>query len=131
MVDLPVREDRNKLRGVVIKATKDQVITQEEAGFVLTLVERFRKDIEKKEKILLTTQGEINQLRLNEQVIIQLVESMVAAAERDIARQETMAKLKEARAVEEERHAERAEKVAEMETKEQGALPTTPPALNK
>ena len=94
MVDLPLREERNKLRQVVINAQKDEIITQEEAGFVITLTERFRKDIEKKEKLLLTLQGEINQLRINEQIIVQLIESMVSAAERDLARQETMKKLK-------------------------------------
>lgn len=131
MVDLPQREDRNKLRYVVQKARQDMVITQEEAGFVITLVERFKKDVAKKEKQLLTIQGEINQLRANEQIIVQLVESMVAAAERDIARQETMKKLKEAREVEEDRHAERAERNQETALKEQEELPPVPPALNK
>ena len=131
MVDLPRREDRNTLRQVIIKAQKDDVMTQEEAGFVVTLIERFRKDIDKKEKLLLTLQGEISQLRTNEQVIIQLIESMISAAERDIARQETMSKLKEARAVEEAKHAERAERNANQEIKEQGDLPPVPPALTR
>ena len=131
MVDLPKREDRNKLRHVVQKAQKDKVMTQEEAGFAITLIERFRKDIEKKKNQLLTIQGEINQLQINEQVIIQLIESMISAAQRDLARQETMGKLKEARAVEEERHAERAERNQAQETQEQVELPSVPPALNK
>lgn len=131
MVDLPKREDRNKLRHVVQKAQKDKVMTQEEAGFAITLIERFRKDIEKKKNQLLTIQGEINQLQINEQVIIQLIESMISAAQRDLARQETMDKLKEARAVEGERHAERAERNKEQETQEQGDLAPVPPALNK
>lgn len=146
MVDLPQREERNKLRQVVLKAQKDMVMTQEEAGFVITLIERFRKDTEKKEKQLLTIQGELNQLRVNEQIIIQLIESMVSAAERDIARQETMARLKEARGVEDARHAERAERnkepeikepevrepeVREPEVREQGDLPQVPPALTR
>lgn len=131
MVDLPTREARNKLRQVVIKAQKEKVMTQDEAGFVITLIERFRKDVDKKERQLLTTQGEINQLKLNEQIIVQLIESMVSAAERDLARQETMKKLKEAREVEEVRHAERAERNKEKETKDQVDLPPVPPALNK
>ena len=131
MVDLPMREERNTLRQVIIKAQNDDVMTQEEAGFVITLIERFRKDIEKKEKLLLTLQGEISQLRTNEQVIIQLIESMISAAERDLARQETMQKLKEARSVEEERHAERAERNANQESQEQGDLPLVPPALTR
>jgi len=131
MVDLPLREERNTLRQVIIKAQNDDVMTQEEAGFVITLIERFRKDIEKKERLLLTLQGEINQLRTNEQVIIQLVESMISAAERDIARQETMKKLKDARAVEDERHAERAERNENQESQAQGDLPPVPPALTR
>jgi len=131
MVDLPQREDRNKLRYVVQKAQRDMVMTQEEAGFVITLVERFRKDQDKKEKQLLTIQGELNQLRINEQIIVQLIESMVSAAERDIARQETMVKLKEAREVEDARHAERTEKNQEPEVKEKGDLPQVPPALTR
>ena len=131
MVDLPQRAERNKLRNVVQKAQRDMVMTQEEAGFVITLMERFKKDVDKKERQLLTIQGEINQLRTNEQVIVQLIESMVSAAERDIARQETMKKLKEARAVEEARHAERAERNTEPALKDEDELPPVPPALNK
>ena len=105
MVDLPVREDRNKLRGVVISAEKNEIITREEAGFVLALVERFRADITKKEKQLLVLQGEVSQLRANEQIIVQLIEGLVSAAERDIARRETAQKLRDAREVENERRA--------------------------
>ena len=97
------RAQRNKLRHIVMNAEKREVMTKEEAGFVISLVERFRGDIEKKVKQLHLLQGEINQLKTNEQVIVNLIENMVSAAERDIARQETMARLKEAREVEEER----------------------------
>lgn len=131
MVNLASRDERNKLRQVVGKATADEIITQEEAGFVITLVERFRADIEKKVKDLHILEGQIAQLKLNEQIIIQLIENMVAAAERDLARQETMKKLKDARAIEEERHAKRAEERQAQETQEQGELPSVPPALNK
>lgn len=97
------RAERNKLRSVVMNAEDREVITKEEAGFVVTLVERFRTDIEKKVKQLHALQGEISQLQANEQIIIELVQNMVAAAERDLARQETMSKLKAAREVQEER----------------------------
>lgn len=101
------RAQRNKLRSVVINAEKREIITKEEAGFVISLIERFRLDIEKKVKSLHMLQGEIGQLKANEQIIVNMIENMVAAAERDIARQETMARLKEAREVEDERNAER------------------------
>ena len=97
------RTERNKLRHAVINAEKREIITKEEAGFIISLVERFRLDIEKKVKQLHMLQGEIGQLKTNEQIIVNLIENMTAAAERDIARQETMARLKEAREVEEER----------------------------
>ena len=103
MVDLANREDRNKLRNIVISAEKNEVLTKEEAGFVLALVERFRGDIIKKEKQLLMLQGEISQLRANEQIIVQLIESLIMAAERDAARRETASKLREARELKEER----------------------------
>lgn len=100
---LESRQERNKLRSVVMTAEDRKVISKEEVGFIVALVERFRSDIEKKVKQLNVLQGEIAQLKINEQVIIDLVENMIAAAERDIARQETMRKLKEAREVQEER----------------------------
>jgi len=131
MVDLPSRGDRNKLRHVIAKAQGSNVMTQEEAGFAITLIERFRKDIDKKLKQRIMLDGEISQLKTNEQIIVQLIESMISAAERDIARQETMAKLKDARAVEDARHAERAERNKEQETEEQDDLPQVPPALTR
>jgi hypothetical protein len=60
-------------------------------------------DIEKKIKQLHVLQGEISQLKSNEAIIVDLVENMISAAERDLARQETMTKLKAAREVQDER----------------------------
>ena len=91
------RADRNKLRHTILNAEQRQIISKEEVGFIVTLVERFRVDIEKKTKQLNMLQGEIAQLRINETIIMDLVSNMIAAAERDVARQETMAKLKGAR----------------------------------
>jgi hypothetical protein len=123
MVDLPSREERNKLRQVVNRAKLEDIITQEEAGFVITLVERFRSDIDKKIKDLHVLEGQIAQLRINEQIIIQLIENMVAAAERDLARQETMEKLKAAREIEEARIAERQANKASNEELRTEAIP--------
>jgi DNA invertase Pin-like site-specific DNA recombinase len=97
------RSERNKLRRVVMNAEDREIISKEEAGFVVALVERFRVDIEKKIKQLHVLQGEIEQLKTNEAIIVDLIENMVAAAERDLARQETMNKLKAAREVQDER----------------------------
>lgn len=97
------RSERNKLRQVVMNAEDREIITKEEAGFVVSLVERFRSDIEKKIKQLHVLQGEISQLQTNEKIILDLIENMVAAAERDLARRETVEKLKQSREVQEER----------------------------
>jgi hypothetical protein len=105
MVDLNTRDERNKLRGIVISAEQNEVMTKEEAGFVLTLVDRFRQDIVKKEREALILQGQIAQLKINEQIIVQLIEGLVSAAERDIARRETAQKLREARDIQEDRRA--------------------------
>lgn len=94
-MDLENRVDRNKIRGAIQKARQDNLLGQAEAGFIITLVERFRSDIEKKIKILHQLQGEINQLRNNEKIIINLIESIVSAAERDQARQETFDEIRE------------------------------------
>jgi len=113
MVDLENREDRNKLRGVVISAEKNEIITKEEAGFIITLIERFRADIVKKEKQMLILQGELGQLRSNEQIIVQLIEGLVSAAERDIARRETAQKLREGHELRDERRAAIRERLVE------------------
>ena len=89
------REDRNKLRHVIDNAARRKILTKEEVGFIVTLIERFRADIEKKVRQLHLLQGEIGQLKSNEQIIINLVESMIAAAERQIARQATMEKVRD------------------------------------
>lgn len=95
--DFMDRNEGNILRQVIDKASDNDAISKAEAGFITMLVERFRSDIDKKQKTLLMLQGEIAQLRTNEQIIINLVESIIAANERDKARQETMARLKAAR----------------------------------
>lgn len=88
------RANRNTLRHVVDKATKRRIMSKEEAGFIVTLTERFRLDIEKKIRQLHMLQGEVAQLRSNEQIMINLVEQMLAAADRDKARRDTYNKIR-------------------------------------
>ena len=107
------RAERNKLRHIVLKAREDDIISKEEAGFVVTLTERFRIDIEKKTKELNLLQGEISQLNNNEQIIVNVIENLIKAAQRDRARRETAARLREARDVEDKRKADRASRIAE------------------
>lgn len=113
---LDSREERNRLRQVVLNAEDREIITKEEVGFVVALAERFRNDIEKKVKQLHVLQGEIAQLKVNEQIIVEIIENMVAAAERDLARQETMNKLKAAREVQDERRQALKDKPLEQPT---------------
>ena len=91
------RTERNKLRQTLMKAEDKEIITREEVGFVVTLVERFRVDIDKKIKQMNVIQGELGQLHANETIIMNLIDSMVKAAERDLARQDTMRRIKEAK----------------------------------
>lgn len=146
------RAVRNKLRHTVIKAEKDEIITQEEVAFIVSIIEDGRKEIEKKvsnlnslkgqiaqlkesagslkdfregdkklrlehalaEKFMLDLEsketkadmlkGEIAQLRAQEYAIMSLIESLIKAKERDIARQDTAEKLRAARDVEKEKH---------------------------
>jgi len=110
MLGLDGRAERNKLRKTVMKAEQEDLVTKEEVGFIVTLTQRFRADIEKKVKQLHQLQGEIAQLKNNEAIIVGLIDNLVKAAERDRARIELEAKLKESREVEAERH--RARKAA-------------------
>lgn len=88
------RDERNKLRQVMMKAEEEKLMSRSEAGFVVAIVERFRQEIEKKQRILSTLQGELSQLMANEKIIVDLVENILRAAERDRARRETMARIK-------------------------------------
>jgi len=106
---LEERKERNRLRHTIINAEQRNIITKQEVGFIVTLVERFRDDIEKKTAKLYELQGEISQLKVNEKIILDLVGNMISASERDIARQETMAKLKGAREEETKFKSEQAE----------------------
>jgi hypothetical protein len=88
------RIDRNILRQVILKAEDNKIITKEESGFIITLVERFRGDIEKKIKQLHVLKGEINQLQVNEQIIVSLISNMISAEERNNARNETIGRIR-------------------------------------
>lgn len=88
------RQERNTLRHAVMQAEKNKTISATEAGFIVTLVDRFRKDRERKFQQLAVLQGELAQLKTNEQIIMNLIDSMVKAAKRDKDRQETMAAIK-------------------------------------
>ena len=88
------RDERNRLRKVMMKAEEEKLMSRSEAGFVVTLIERFRQEVDKKQRQLSLLQGELGQLRANEKIIVDLVDNIIRAAERDRARQNTMARLR-------------------------------------
>lgn len=112
------RTARNTLRQVMTKAEASSIFSKEEIGFIITLVERFRADIEKKTKQLYVAQGEVAQLKLNERIIIQLIENMLAATERSIARQKTMDDIRNRKLVAKKESEEKSEKTVESEKEE-------------
>lgn len=69
------RAVRNRLRHTVIKAEKDEIITQEEVAFIVSLVEKGRKEIEKKVSDLNSLKGQVAQLKENNKLIADSKES--------------------------------------------------------
>lgn len=74
------------------------VVAGEEFGFINNLIGRFKADIIKKEKLVTQTMGEINQLRINLDIIKEMALNMIAAQERAEERIITAAKLRGDRA---------------------------------
>jgi len=89
--------DMNKFRSIIDSARDDEVISSEEAGFIVMLAKRFRQDIERKSKAMIALQGEIAQLKANEKIIIDIVQSLVAAQQRANERDKIMKEIKESK----------------------------------
>ena len=128
---LEQRADMNKLRNIINNAQDKRVISKEEAGFIVLLANRFRDDIERKTRAMLALQGEISQLRANEQIIMDIVKNLVAAQERADAREKTVQEIRKAKEEAQKRKAKEAmeeekadaEAVAEAEIKAEKAKP--------
>ncbi len=82
------------LRTVANKAVGDEIITEEEFGFIFTLVSKYRSEIDRKVKQLDVLKGQILQLQSNERIIIDLISNLTKAAERSKAREEAVDRLK-------------------------------------
>jgi deoxyribodipyrimidine photolyase len=93
-VDTPNRAEDSKLRSILFKAEEKKLVSKEEIGFITALVNRYRSDLERKVKQLYTIQGEMAQLKNNELMIVNMLENVIAAADRDEARQETMKRIR-------------------------------------
>ena len=91
---------RNELREVLFNAQDSGVLTEGESGFVLSLAKRFKADIDKKEKQVQRMVGEVNQLKINLDVIVDMIKNLMAAEERAKARIETAKKLREDKPIE-------------------------------
>ena len=89
------RNQMNGLRSIIDKAEDNEVIGKEEAGFIVLLANRFRADIEKKSRILLALQGEIAQLKANENIIMDIVQNLISAEERAKEREKTFDSIRE------------------------------------
>ncbi len=87
---MAIDNTNNMLRSIIDKAEDKSILSKSEIGFIIQLVEKFRADIEKKVRLSQIIQGEISQLKANEKIIIDLISNIIAASERDEARQETM-----------------------------------------
>ena len=99
---MAIDNTNNMLRSIIDKADDKSILSKSEIGFIIQLVEKFRADIEKKVRLSQIIQGEISQLKANEKIIIDLISNIIAAAERDEARQETMDAIRDARSESEE-----------------------------
>jgi deoxyribodipyrimidine photolyase len=93
-VDTPNRAEDSKLRSILFRAEEKKLVSKEEIGFITALVNRYRSDLERKVKQLYTIQGEMAQLKNNELMIVNMLENVIAAADRDEARQETMKRIR-------------------------------------
>jgi len=94
IVDTPNREEDSKLRSILFKAEEKKLVSKEEVGFITALVKRYRADVDRKVKQLYVMQGEIAQLKNNELMIVKMLENVIAAADRDEARRETIARIR-------------------------------------
>lgn len=94
IVDTPNREEDSKLRGILFKAEEKKLVSKEEVGFITALAKRYRADTDRKIKQLYVMQGEIAQLKNNELMIVNMLENVIAAADRDEARRDTMARIR-------------------------------------
>lgn len=88
-------DEMANFRKAIDNALDNEVISQEEAGFIVTLASRFREDIERKSRAMIALQGEIAQLKANEKIMIDIIQNMVAAQQRAQERDKTMRELKE------------------------------------
>jgi hypothetical protein len=65
------RAERNKLRHVVLKAEKEEIITKDEVAFIIEIIENGRKEIDKKAARLMMLKGEILQAREDRSRVIE------------------------------------------------------------
>ena len=99
---MAIDNTNNMLRSIIDKADDKSILSKSEIGFIIQLVEKFRADIEKKVRLSQIIQGEISQLKVGEKIIIDLISNIIAAAEREESRQETMDAIRDSKSKSEE-----------------------------
>jgi len=102
-------------REVLTTSMKEGPLAGKKTKLVGLISTKFDSDIDKKKVQIDAMRGEVAQLKSTEQAIVGVIENLSKAKERDIARQETSKKLREAREVEKERRKQKKESL----TKEQ------------
>ena len=65
------------------------------SGLLITINNRFKSELERKARALLTLQGEIAQLKANEKVLLDIIGNVIAAHERAVEREAAVARVRE------------------------------------
>lgn len=100
-----LKQDRDAMVG----SMKDGPLAGKKTKLVGLISTKFDSEIDTKKAHIDGMRGEIAQLKATEKAIVGVIENLSKAKERDIARQETAKKLREAREVEKERRKQKKE----------------------
>jgi hypothetical protein len=101
MTSLDDKKIRDALRKVLDSAAEKGYLSVQEAAFTNMLFDRLDREVEQKTKEFIRLDGQIKQLRLTKQVVIDMIKDSIAARERAEAREETYNRLREGRAARE------------------------------
>ena len=92
---------RSALRTVLDSAADQGFLSAEQGAFTEMLFDRIDREIEQKTKEHIRLDGQIKQLTLTKQLVINMIKDSIKAAERAKAREETYARMKEGKAARE------------------------------
>ena len=101
MTSLDDKNIRDALRKVLDSAAAKGYLTTQEAAFTNMLFDRIDREIDQKTREHIRLDGQLKQLRLTKQIVIDMIKDSIAARERAEAREETYNRLREGRAARE------------------------------